>query len=390
MINILVITTWFPNEININTGIFVKKLIEAQIKYSSVSITVVSPIPYFPKLNFSFIPEKYRNASKVKYCNDKNGYLVYYPRYFKLPSPYSEKVDWYSYFKAVKKTIKKEKIKFDIIHSHGLIPDAFVATKISKLFNKPIVNHIHDTYFDEIYKKNKIKVDEIFEHSKRIIPVSHFQANIILKYYNRYFEKIEVVYNGVDTEKFKYNVQNIEINNPLNKFIFVGVIDHRKGIDLLIESFNILKDLSITLDIYGKGKQIQEYQKQIDLYSLNEKIKFKGEIDNNLLGSELSAHSFFIFPSRYETFGIVLIEAMACGLPVIASNITAIPEIVQNEEIGILFESENYLSLSEAIKKAINKKWNKKYIREQAERFSMKVSVDNIDKIYNNIIENNN
>lgn len=385
MKNILVITTWFPNNYELSKGIFTKKIIAAQIKYTNCNIIVISPIPYFPKINFSFIPEKFRNIAKIKYFNTECGYPVYYPKYFKLPSPLSEKIDWFNYFNAVKKVIKKEKIKFDIIHSHGLIPDAYVATKIGKYFNIPIVNHVHDSYFDDIYLKNKSKIDEVFEYSKKIISVSNFQSNIILKYYNHYADKIEVVYNGIDTIKFNYNAQNNHIINTSYKFIFVGSINDGKGVDLLIKAFHKLKDLPITLDLYGKGKDIISYKSQVKLLDINGKVQFKGEINNELLSKKLLEYSFFILPSRFETFGIVLIEAMACGLPVITSNIAAIPEIVQNEEIGILNESDNHISLAECIVKAINKTWNKQYIREQAEKFSLEKTVNQIDKIYNAI-----
>ena len=386
MINILIITTWFPNEKYINTGIFVKKLIEAQIKYSNVYITVVSPVPYFPIVNFAFIPEKFRNIAKIKYFDNKNGYFVYYPKYLKLPSPFSEKIDWYSYYKAVKRVIRKEKLKFNIIHSHGLIPDAYVATKISKLFHIPIVNHLHDSYFDEIYKKNKNKVNVIFKNSNKIIPVSQFQANLVLEYFKNYINKIEVVYNGINTQKFKLREKNIKTKKTTYNFIFVGNIDFNKGIDLLILAFNALKQLPISIDIYGKGKDSNKFENQVKLLGLKETIKFKGEIQNDLLGQKLTEYDFFILPSRFETFGIVLIEAMSCGLPVIASNITAIPEIVKNE-VGILFDNCNYLSLIEAIKTAIYKKWDNNYISSHAKKFSLEKSAEHIEKIYHEIVK---
>lgn len=388
---ILIITGWFPNEFETSKGIFTKKIVEAQLKYTNCSITIICPIPYFPKINFSFIPEKFKNSSKIKYYYLNEGYKVYHPKYLKLPSPLSDKIDWYAYYKAVLKTIKREKINFDIIHSHGLFPDSYSAALISTHFSTPLVVHLHDSFLNLIYKKFPRKIDFILKTMTKILPVSHFQSQILLDTVSRpdIKNKISVVYNGVDLDAFKIEM-NAQKDIDHFRVIFIGNNYKGKGLSTLLHSIAILKAYYvIKLDIIGDDKDKPEFVELIENIGLKGYVNFKGNIPNDKLPALIPDYNILVLPSEFETFGIVLIEAMACGIPVIATNVTAIPEIVSDEEVGILFSPGNIEELAKALEKAINKKWNKQYIHKHAMKFSIEETANNIEKIYDSILFNN-
>ena len=109
---------------------------------------------------------------------------------------------------------------------------------------------------------------------------------------------------------------------------------------------------------------------------------------NKLLPMLLPNYDMLILPSQYETFGIVLIEAMACGLPVIASNIAAMPEIVANDNVGYLINPEDIEEFKKTIKLVFNKIWDKQYIHKYAHTFSIEQTANTINKVYDSILNN--
>jgi glycosyltransferase involved in cell wall biosynthesis len=141
------------------------------------------------------------------------------------------------------------------------------------------------------------------------------------------------------------------------------------------------------LDVVGNGEKQLEYITLSEKYGLGDKVSFIGEIDNASLLKKMKYYDCLVLPSRYETFGVVLIEAMSCGLPVVSTNICAIPEVVISEKVGILVESNNSKALAEGIVKAINKKWDRELIINYAKKFSIKKTAREIEKVYDEILK---
>lgn len=383
--NILVITRWFPNINEPVKTIFVKNTLDAQAKNTKYKYILISPIPFFPKIKLPFIEEKYRNYSLLEYCEQCENYKVYRPRYLKLPHPLTANIEWYGYLRAVLRVIKKENLQFSLIHSHGLYPDGYVAVKIGEYFGVPVVIHLHDSYFKEIHKTYSQKIDNIMSYCERVITVSEFQKRNIVEIYNNYEKKICTIYNGVDINNF--NGTHYE-RKEKDKLIFVGNLIDVKGVDILIHALNLLKDdISISCDIYGDGKNKEKYQDMVDKLDIGKWVKFKGWIDHDILPKLFQKYSFLVLPSRYETFGIVLIEAMACGIPVIATRVGAVSEIVSSEDVGILVEPDSPELLAEGIKNAINKDWNRELISNYAKKFSIEKTAREIEKVYDEILK---
>lgn len=137
------------------------------------------------------------------------------------------------------------------------------------------------------------------------------------------------------------------------RIICVGSISHNKGYDLLIEAWNkiALNCPGWKIDIFGRG-DFSKYQKMIDDYHLQDSIRFCGPTDQ--VQQEMLRSSFLVLPSRSEGFGMVLIEAMACGLPCVAFDCPCGPrDIILDGKNGLLVSPENTASLSESLKKII-------------------------------------
>lgn len=379
--NILVITRWFPNKLEPTKCVFTKNIIDAQAQSDRYSFAVISPIPYFPDIKMPLF-KKYTKLSNVPLVEKLDSYVIYRPKYVKLPHPYFKNFEWWPYFLQVRKTIKKENIKFELIHCHGVYPDGLVGWKIGKYFNKKVILHVHDSYINtarelDVYRR-------IFRSVDKLIPVSVFQMNEITKVDEGLIHKCQVIYNGINIDE-----RPVTFNEPREsadktiKLIFVGHLIYGKGLDILLKALKILGNYQFNLDVIGNGPKKLEYEKLSKNYGLEDKVNFVGEISNPGLLKKLPCYDYLVLPSRYETFGIVLIEAMSCGLPVISTKVGSIPEIVTSEEIGVLVEPDSPESLAKGIIKAFNKKWDREKIKKYAENFSIEETAKKIEEVYN-------
>jgi glycosyltransferase involved in cell wall biosynthesis len=148
---------------------------------------------------------------------------------------------------------------------------------------------------------------------------------------------------------------NTVFRKKARRLFFVGHIEYRKGLDVLLTALGSLKDLDLHLDIAGfldaKSTYVQEIKRIITLNKLERNVSFHGLLSPKKLVSLYQKADIFIFPSRHETYGMVIVEAMSFGLPVIASAIPTTMEIMKNDVNGILYETEDHKALANAIRK---------------------------------------
>ena len=161
-------------------------------------------------------------------------------------------------------------------------------------------------------------------HFDKIICISNYIKNRLIKYgINE--EKLVTIYNGIDVGSEKFNKKEDYI-------LFVGRLVKTKGIDLLIKA---LRNKEIKFRIVGKGPMMEKWKKIANKYGIN--AEFLGWIENERKIELMKKCRAFVLPSRYESFGIVLLEAMKYGSPVIAMNVGGIPEVVG--EAGIIVDN---------------------------------------------------
>lgn len=144
-------------------------------------------------------------------------------------------------------------------------------------------------------------------------------------------------------------------HKQVSRILFTGYVEWRKGLDILIKAMGRLKDLDLHLDVAGLYKRNSSYfraiQKIINGYQLADHVSFHGCLSPNELSTLYKEADLFVFPSRHETFGMVLVEAISFGLPVIASSIPTTASIIDNNTNGILYNIEDFEALALAIRK---------------------------------------
>lgn len=198
------------------------------------------------------------------------------------------------------------------------------------------VNHLANKGHMSILKRYyaRILYSSALKRSKRIITVSHFSKSEIMRYLKADEKKIIPVYNGVDHENFARIRDSVLENVPDKYILFVGNVKPHKNLIVLLKAYlelpNSLKE-TYKLVILGKKKGFitpdQGIIKFIEENDLMKHLFFTGYIKDNQVPPLYRNASLFVFPSFYEGFGLPLLEAMVCGVPVISSNATSLPEV---------------------------------------------------------------
>lgn len=273
----------------------------------------------------------------------------------------------------------------DIIHAHVGFPGGYVARKISECFNVPyiITEHMspfpHKVFLD---RENNLHpfLKEAYMHSKANIAVSSWLKKEMKK---KECYNLQVIHNPVDEDVFKPNSELIR--TEIFTFFSLGRMDEGKGFDILLKAFSRLSG-KVNLRIGGGGNDVLlEELKQLSIeLNISDKVTWLGELDRETALKEYQNCNAFVLPSRLESMGIVYVEAMACGKPIIATRCGG-PEDLVNEICGYLVENEDMEGLANMMDKMIMNynSFSSEKIRENFEKkFSAKVICHQIMSVY--------
>jgi glycosyltransferase involved in cell wall biosynthesis len=184
----------------------------------------------------------------------------------------------------------------------------------------------------------------IWKNAFSIIANSNGLRDLALAFNSRY--EIPVIPNGVDTSQF--TASNRDWSSP--HILSVGRVVYQKGFDLGMRALSQLKDFKWTWTIAGDGPQMATLKTMAEEYSINDRIHFAGWLSSEKLKEQYAAANVFLFPSRHEGMPNAVLEAMASGLPVVATKIAGNEELVVDGETGRLVPTEDVESLQESLK----------------------------------------
>ena len=314
-------------------------------------------------------------------CNRMN---LYYPFHTSKINNYAKRCQ----FKMVYKHFVRERGIPDVIHAH-IIQHAFYSSVIKDVYNIPFVITEHwSRMIADVIPQATLSRSYVYNKADRVICVSDALSENI---YKKFGVKSVVIHNMV-SDHFFMNMKS-ERHDELFKFISVGALRKDKRFDVLIEAFAMCHfPKNVYLDIVGEGEERQIIESKIQQFDLGSQVKLLGVKKPEEVSDLLCQSDCFVLSSRLETFGIVVIEAMAKGLPVIAT-IFGGPETFVRPEDGILVPKENAEELSKAMKKMIENYQNfdsaeiRRYCHDS---FSQDVIADKIINIYKEVINNHN
>ncbi len=277
---------------------------------------------------------------------------------------------------------------FDIVHAHDWLV-AYAARVLKHTFEIPIITTIHAT---EYGRNNGIHTDMsrtinniekwLMNESDALIVNSNYMRDELISVFNINEDKISVISNGVDLDKFNniYTDTGFRENYALanEKIVFyVGRLVNEKGVHVLLnaipkilECFNDVKFV-----IAGKGPCLNNLIELSQKLNINEKVYFTGFVSEEVLLKLYKCSDIAVFPSTYEPFGIVALEGMVAGIPVVVSDTGGLNEIVNHKEDGMKFYSGNSNSLADCIIELLKDETLSKRI--------CNVALEKLHKLYN-------
>jgi glycosyltransferase involved in cell wall biosynthesis len=190
----------------------------------------------------------------------------------------------------------------------------------------------------------------VWKYSSGLVANSDGLRKLALRFHQRI--PIKVIPNGIDLDFFKPSVRDGEIP----QLLFTGRVVYQKGLDLLVVALSKLTDIPWELSIIGDGSYKDQLQQRIEALGLTHRIRFHGWCSKEELLPILAQSHIFVNPSRHEGMPNAVLEAMACGLPVIATRIAGNEDLVKNGENGFLVANENVIELRNALRTLLTKK----------------------------------
>lgn len=276
--------------------------------------------------------------------------------------------------------------EIDIIHCQT--ENLVKFSTLSKIIKPKIkvFTTVHDTYFLNL-KSYEVIIDKLV--CSKIIAISEIvKQQIILRGVSE--EKVVKIYNAIDLQKFKILKDKVYVYKDQ---IVIGnvarIVPEKKGQDVLINAISLIKEKYPNIKCLFAGEaphnklflldRLENLCKNLDI---KDNIVFCGNIED--VSKFLDLIDIFVLPSRYEGFGISLIEAMYKGIPCIATNIDGPKEIIKNNKYGLLFENNDYRDLANKIEYRINNmKINNKEIKDYiGNNFNIKFMVKELIQLY--------
>jgi glycosyltransferase involved in cell wall biosynthesis len=259
-----------------------------------------------------------------------------------------------------------------------------------------IVASVHNVYTIDRKLHRRMINRFLARFTDKVVAVSEIVKKDILKYDGLREDKVMVIYNGIDTDRFLNsdgNAIQAEFSIPSDTLVIgtIGRLTFQKGQKYLIEAVSKIKEKfpRIMLLIVGDGPMKDGLRNYAKTLGLNEHVIFTGSRRD--IPALLAAMDIFVLPSLWEGLPNALLEAMAAAKPIIATDIPSIREIVSSEEIGILIPSENSDAIANSIELVLNNKTLSENLSKAAKEraffsFTIKITVNRYLSLFEDIM----
>jgi teichuronic acid biosynthesis glycosyltransferase TuaC len=368
-LKILSLTSLFPSHLNPVRGVFIKERVRHVAKHHQLQ--VVAPVPYFPPVR---LYQRWHQYARIRSRERIAGLDVHHPRY--LITPRIGMVFYgLLYFLSLYPFLKRlsREFAFDLIDAHYLYPDGFAAVLLARALRRPVVLSARGTDVNLFMKLPLIRIWILhaLRHCDRIIAVSGalreamMQAGIDGK-------KIDVIPNGVDADSFPAipkDQAREELGLPREGVLLlsVGSLRRSKNFEHLLQALVDIRssagDRDVRLVIVGYGHHRGRLEKEIDRLHLGPYVILAGRVPHSHMYKWYHACDLFCLASSSEGWPNVIFEALACGLPVVATPVGGVPEILVSPNYGLLLEDCQTSRLSsrlrDGILEALGKDWDR-------------------------------
>ena len=386
-LKIVTYTTLFPNREQPTHGVFVENRLRNLVETGAVNARVVAPVPWFPSSAPIF--GRYATLAKVVPRETRFNLPIEHPKYLILPKIGMNLVPS-SLVSASFPVLKQLQAQddFDLIDAHYFYPDGVAAVELGRRLNKPVVITARGTDVNYIprYPKPRRLIIEAAQAAAGIIAVSQAIKDAIVDL-GISPGKVVVLRNGVDLKLFHPHGrtearEQLKLNGRV--LLSVGHLIERKGHNFVIEALSMLPDF--TLLIAGAGPERKHLETLAKKIRVEDRVRFLGSVSHDELQKIYAAADALVLASSREGWPNVLLEAMACGTPVVATPIWGNPEVVSRPEAGVLTKDRTGKAVAEAVERLFRNLPDRAATRRYAEGYSWEDTSQGQLRLFRDII----
>jgi glycosyltransferase involved in cell wall biosynthesis len=372
-----------------NFGVFVLERLKSLAQVAAV--TVVAPVTYFPGAGYL---SRYRLRRGIPTIDKVDGVAIAYPRFFSVPRYLKPLDPIFLALRLLPQVLLKAK-EIDVIECHLAFPDGVAGVILGAAIRKPVSITLrgHEMNVLSEYPVRRWQILWALGRAHWVFAVAEALRQKALEL-GVAPQKVEVIPNGVNRERF-YPLDREEARLHLarlnggkrlsgNVMLSVGHLVERKGHHILVDALTLLYErygVHATLVIVGAASEEGDYSQQLQAAvhrsGRSADIIFAGDVPQQDLGLYYNAADVTCLASSKEGRPNVLIESLACGTPVVATNVWGIPEIVTDVRVGTLV-GRTAPEFAEALAYALFHQYEREFIREFSDSFSWEDSVGRI------------
>ena len=371
-IRLLTFSTLYPNAARPNHGVFVENRLRHLLASGEATSTVIAPVPYFPSRDSRF--GDWARYAAAPAAEMRHGISVAHPRYPVLPR-IGMSVAPYLLYRAMVPVLRRlldGGARFDAIDAHYFYPDGVAAVWLGRRFGLPVVVTARGSDIGQIpaYALPRRLIQGAIAGSAAMITVSAALKDALVAL-GAPPDKVTVLRNGVDTALFHPPVDREAARRALGvsrkTLISVGLLIERKGHHHTIQAMTQLPDFDLM--IAGEGPDRDKLQAQIARLGLTDRVRLLGARPHAELPGLYGAADASVLASSREGWANVLLESMACGTPVVASNIPGNPEVVRTRAAGLIVRENTPDGIAAGVKALFSPPPDRAATRAYAEPF---------------------
>ena len=373
MLRVLVFSTLYPNQAQPNHGVFVENRLRHTLARGGSRRPCWPPCPGFLFVIPAF--GRYATFAAVPLGETRHGLEIHHPRYPVIPKIGSRLTPVFLY-RAAKRVLdrmaKQGAPKFDLIDAHYFYPDGVAAARLARELDIPLLITGRGTDLTLIPQSppERAQIQWAGKQASALITVCEDLRHRLVEL-GEAPSRVVTLRNGVDLTRFSPGDRDAARKRlGLDGFtlLSVGSLIPRKGHELIIAALADLPDARLL--IAGSGPMRAELERVAAEKGVASRVRFLGEIAHDALTDAYRAADIFVLASSREGWANVLLEAMACGTPVVATNVNGTPEVVQDPKLGALVQERSAPALAQAIKQLRALSPDRRAVRTYAEQFS--------------------
>jgi teichuronic acid biosynthesis glycosyltransferase TuaC len=356
---VLVLSHMFPNPRDPGAGIFVLEQIKA-LRDAGATILVVSPTPWAPR-RLRLLPSV-RKYSVVPRRSVVDGFVIQHPRVPTLPNRLGFSCSGLLFYLSCRRLVAKliRQTNIDVLHAHTVLPDGAAAVLLGHEFDLPVICTAHGSDVNVYPFKNRFvrwASQWALRHVDCMVAVSENLKKAAIALAGP--REIAVVHNGADSGSFRTMVRRdarsrLKLDSTGKLVCFVGYLRPEKGLEYLLEAFARLSQPDTRLCLVGDGPLKQSLTALAQRLGIIDHCRFLGQRPHDEIPLWISAADCIVLPSLSEGFPTIVPEAMLCGVPIIATPVGGIPEVIRDGETGLLVPCRTPTALSQALRSLLS------------------------------------